>query len=106
MHRAITAKTEVVHHRCSVKLFQWEMHSDQECKPMTFIQVTKSRQQTTAAMQFKDIEDKREVLTLSDEERRALLDKAGILSTIEIGAAETLAIKAGLCHSLEQIETP
>ncbi|KAL5493985.1 hypothetical protein EMCRGX_G015248 [Ephydatia muelleri] len=32
-HRAITAKTEVVHHRCSVKpLFQWEMHSDQECK--------------------------------------------------------------------------
>ena len=36
----------------------------------------------------------REVLTLSDEERRAL-DKAGILSTIEIGA-ETLAIKAGL----------
>eukprot|EP00731_Ephydatia_muelleri_P006799 Em0003g1047a len=32
MHRAITAKTEVVHHRCSVKLFQWEMHSDQECK--------------------------------------------------------------------------
>ena len=38
----------------------------------------------------------REVLTLSDEERRALLDKAGILSTIEIGAAETLAIKAGL----------
>ncbi|KAL5493560.1 hypothetical protein EMCRGX_G014762 [Ephydatia muelleri] len=38
----------------------------------------------------------REVLTLSDDERRALLDKAGILSTIEIGAAETLAIKAGL----------
>jgi hypothetical protein len=38
----------------------------------------------------------REVLTLSDEERRALLDTAGILSTIEIGAAETLAIKAGL----------
>ena len=32
MHRAITAKTEVVHHRCSVKLFEWEMHSDQECK--------------------------------------------------------------------------
>ncbi|KAL5500209.1 hypothetical protein EMCRGX_G011728 [Ephydatia muelleri] len=32
MHRAITAKTEVVHHRCSVKLFQWEMHSNQECK--------------------------------------------------------------------------
>ena len=32
MHRAITAKTEVVHHRCSVKLFRWKMHSDQECK--------------------------------------------------------------------------
>ena len=38
----------------------------------------------------------REVLTLSDYERRALLDKAGILSKIEIGAAETLAIKVGL----------
>eukprot|EP00731_Ephydatia_muelleri_P009823 Em0005g409a len=116
MHRAITAKTEVVHHRCSVKLFQWEMHSDQECKPMTFIQVTKSRQQTTAASsrtlktrcsEMQMIRSvlsageptaliQREVLTLSDEERRALLDKAGILSTIEIGAAETLAIKAGL----------
>eukprot|EP00731_Ephydatia_muelleri_P036352 Em0240g5a len=34
MHRAITAKTEVVHHRCSVKLFQWAMHSDQECKAL------------------------------------------------------------------------
>ena len=70
---------------------------------------------TNHSSQFKDFEDKalrnaddtqcsqcrrataliqREVLTLSDEERRAL-DKAGILSTIEIGA-ETLAIKAGL----------
>ena len=38
----------------------------------------------------------REVLTLSDDEKRALLDKAGISSTIEIGAAEILAIKAGL----------
>ena len=38
----------------------------------------------------------REVLTLSYDERRALLDKAGILSTIEIGAAEILAIKVGL----------
>ncbi|KAL5479715.1 hypothetical protein EMCRGX_G023281 [Ephydatia muelleri] len=38
----------------------------------------------------------REVLTLSDDEKRALLDKAGISSTIEIGAAEILEIKAGL----------
>ncbi|KAL5514939.1 hypothetical protein EMCRGX_G000026 [Ephydatia muelleri] len=72
---------------------------------------------TNHSSQFKDFEDKvlrnaddtqcsqcrrangpysGEVLTLSDEERRALLDTAGILSTIEIGAAETLAIKAGL----------
>ena len=83
---------------------------------MTFIQVTKSRQQTTAASsrtlktrcsEMQMIRSvlsageptaliQKEVLTLSDEERRALLDKAGILSTIEIGAAETLAIKAGL----------
>eukprot|EP00731_Ephydatia_muelleri_P003368 Em0001g3368a len=33
---------------------------------------------------------------LSDEERRSLLDKAGISSSIELGAAEVLAIKAGL----------
>ena len=39
---------------------------------------------------------KNEVLILSDEERRSLLDKAGISSSIEIGAAEVLAIKAGL----------
>ena len=37
-----------------------------------------------------------EVLALNDEERRALLQKAGISSTIAIGAAEGLAIKAGL----------
>ena len=37
-----------------------------------------------------------EVLVLNDEERRALLQKAGISSTIAIGAAEVLAIKAGL----------
>ncbi|KAL5500107.1 hypothetical protein EMCRGX_G011610 [Ephydatia muelleri] len=36
-----------------------------------------------------------EVLVLNDEERRALLQKAGISSTIAIGAAEVL-IKAGL----------
>ena len=39
----------------------------------------------------------KEVLILSDEERRSfLLDKAGISSSIELGAAEVLAIKAGL----------
>ena len=37
-----------------------------------------------------------EVLALNDEERRALLQKSGISSTIAIGAAEVLAIKAGL----------
>ena len=37
-----------------------------------------------------------EVLVLNDEERRALLQKAGISSTIAIGAAEVLEIKAGL----------
>eukprot|EP00731_Ephydatia_muelleri_P019905 Em0012g730a len=37
-----------------------------------------------------------EVLVLNDEERRALLQKAGISSTIAIGAAEVLAIKASL----------
>ena len=38
----------------------------------------------------------KEVLIVSDEERRSLLDKAGISSSIELGAAEVLAIKAGL----------
>jgi len=38
----------------------------------------------------------REVLTLTDEERRSLLDEAGISLMKEIGAAEVLAIKAGL----------
>ena len=37
-----------------------------------------------------------EVLIFSDEERRSLLDKAGISSSIEIGAAQVLVIKAGL----------
>ena len=37
-----------------------------------------------------------EVLVLNDKEIRALLQKAGISSTIAIGAAEVLAIKAGL----------
>ena len=38
----------------------------------------------------------KEVLNFSNEERRSLLDKAGISSSIELGAAEVLAIKAGL----------
>ena len=38
----------------------------------------------------------KEVLILSDEERRSLLDKAGISSSIELRAAEALAIKAEL----------
>ena len=38
----------------------------------------------------------REVLTLSDEERQCLLATAGISSSIEIGPAQVLAIKAGL----------
>ena len=38
----------------------------------------------------------KEVLILSEEERRSLLDKAGISSSIELGAAHVLAIKAGL----------
>ena len=36
-----------------------------------------------------------EVLTLSDEERKSLLQTAGI-SNIAIGSAEVLAIKAGM----------
>ena len=36
-----------------------------------------------------------EMLTLSDEERKSLLQKAGI-SNIAIGSAEVLAIKAGM----------
>ena len=42
----------------------------------------------------------KEVLILSDEERRSLLDKAGTSSSIELGAAEVLAIKAGLAIPL------
>ncbi|KAL5515286.1 hypothetical protein EMCRGX_G000435 [Ephydatia muelleri] len=84
--------------------------------PMTFIQVTKARNPTTAVssrtvkMRCSEMQTVRsivsggepsaliqnEVLALNDEERRALLQKAGISSTIAIGAAEVLAIKAGL----------
>ena len=38
----------------------------------------------------------KEVLIRSQEERRCMLDKAGISSSIELGAAQVLAIKAGL----------
>ncbi|KAL5505860.1 hypothetical protein EMCRGX_G007397 [Ephydatia muelleri] len=84
--------------------------------PMTFIQVTKARNPTTAVslrtvkMRCSEMQTMRsivsggepsaliqnEVLVLNDEEIRALLQKAGISSTIAIGAAEVLAIKAGL----------
>ncbi|KAL5489429.1 hypothetical protein EMCRGX_G018520 [Ephydatia muelleri] len=84
--------------------------------PMAFIQVTKARNPTTAVssrtvkMRCSEMQTVRstvsggepsaliqnEVLVLNDEERRALLQKAGISSTIAIGAAEVLAIKAGL----------
>ena len=55
---------------------------------MTFIQVTKARNPTALIQN--------EVLAVNDEERRALLQKAGISSTIAIGAAEVLAIKDSL----------
>ncbi|KAL5463678.1 hypothetical protein EMCRGX_G032597 [Ephydatia muelleri] len=84
--------------------------------PMTFMHVTRAHQETTAAcsrtvktrcFQMQKIRGivsggeasaliQKEVLILSDEERRSLLDKAGISSSIELGAAEVLAIKAGL----------
>ena len=83
---------------------------------MTFIQVTKARNLTTAVssrtvkMRCSEMQTlqsivsggepsaliQNEVLVLNDEERRALLQKAGISSIIAIGAAEVLAIKAGL----------
>ena len=83
---------------------------------MTFMHVTRAHQETTAAcsrtvktrcFQMQKIRGivsggepsaliQKEVLILSDEERRSLLDKAGISSSIELGAAEVLAIKAGL----------
>ena len=57
---------------------------------MQMIRSVLSAEEPTALIQ-------REVLTLSDDEKELYWpDKAGILSTIEIGAAETLAIKAGL----------
>eukprot|EP00731_Ephydatia_muelleri_P006233 Em0003g481a len=75
---------------------------------MTFIQVTKARNPTTSVssrtvkMRCSEMQTMRsivsggepsaliqnEVLALNDEERRALLQKAGISSTIAIGAAE------------------
>ena len=83
---------------------------------MTFMHVTRAHQETTAACsqtvklrcsQMQKIRGivsggeasaliQKEVLILNKEERRFLLDKAGISSTIELGVAQVLAIKAGL----------
>ena len=83
---------------------------------MTFMRVTRAHQETTAACsrtvklrcsQMQTIRGivsggeasaliQKEVLILSEEERRSLLDKAGISSSIELGAAQILAFKAGL----------
>ena len=69
---------------------------------MTFMHVTRAHQETTAAcswtvkmrcFQMQKIVSggeasaliEKEVLILSDEERRSLLDKAGISSSIELG---------------------
>ena len=59
------------------------------CREMQKIRTVISGGEASALIQ-------NEVLILSDEERPSLLDKAGISSSIEIGAAEVLAIKAGL----------
>ena len=83
---------------------------------MTFMRVTRAHQETTAACsrtvklrcsQMQKIPGivsggeasaliQKEVLILSEEERRSLLDKAGISSSIEPGAAQVLTIKADL----------
>ena len=71
---------------------------------MTFIQVTTAVSSRTVKMRCSEMQTVRsivsggepsaliqnEVLVLNDEERRALLQKAGISSTIAIGAAEVL----------------
>ena len=82
---------------------------------MTFMQVTKARHPTSAACS-KTVKSRcsemqtsrsivsggepsvlmeKEVLSLSDEERKSLLQKAGIMN-IAIDSAQVLAIKAGL----------
>ena len=84
---------------------------------MTFFQVTKARNPTTAVSSrtvkmralrcrpcMRSIVSggepsaliQNEVLVLNDEEKRVLLQKTGISSTIAVGAADVLAIKAGL----------
>ena len=80
---------------------------------MTFMQVTKTKQQTTAAcsrtmkMRSSEMQRIRSIVSggeasaliqkeVSDEERQCLLATAGISSSIKIGPAQVLAIKAGL----------
>ncbi|KAL5500540.1 hypothetical protein EMCRGX_G012118 [Ephydatia muelleri] len=83
--------------------------------PMTFMHVTKARHPTSAACsrtvktRCSEMQTARsivsggepsdlmvkEVLTLSDEERKSLLQKAGI-TNVAIDSAQVLAIKAGL----------
>eukprot|EP00731_Ephydatia_muelleri_P018287 Em0011g327a len=109
MHRKI-------HYKCGTAPFQWEMHSDQECKPITFMHVTNAHNPTTTVCtrtlksRCSELQDIRrivsggepsallqsEVLSLSDEERKSLLKEAGISDEIKIGPAEVLAIKVGL----------
>ncbi|KAL5502431.1 hypothetical protein EMCRGX_G009202 [Ephydatia muelleri] len=92
--------------------------------PMTFIQVTKARNPTTSVssrtvkMRCSEMQTMRsivsggepsaliqnEVLALNDEERRALLQKAGISSTIAIGAAEAEDSVTNLHAALDQVE--
>eukprot|EP00731_Ephydatia_muelleri_P030963 Em0022g477a len=116
MDRVISAMKNKVHHRSAVVLFQWEKHSNQECKPVTFMRITNPHNSTTAVCsrtlksRCSELQAIRrvvsggqpsvllqnEVLSLGDEQRRALLKEAGISDEIKIGPAEVLAIKVGL----------
>ena len=60
----------------------------QDCEDHAGVRHIVSRGEPSALME-------NEVLTLSDEEQKSLLQKASI-SNIAIGSAEVLAIKAGL----------
>eukprot|EP00731_Ephydatia_muelleri_P038243 Em0689g3a len=95
----ISAMKNKVHHRSAVVLFQWEKHSNQECK------LVKKEQQAGLLKRAISTSSKgiiqlgtggtNEVLSLGDEQRRALLKEAGISDEIKIGPAEVLAIKEG-----------